>query len=181
MAPLWLRCGPAVTPLWPCPPSALDLARSPVACIRPLRTPSPTCTCTRRVWRGVTLPYLTVHHLTAPWYAEYSEEPEAFVYEEHLARETMSLRKCAERCLLTLADTRECRQQVQQAGEGHQGDQAASTAVLAGASARSAARRADRVDARERVDEGRVRDLRERLRALRQSTELMRRAYSPYA
>ena len=37
------------------------------------------------------------------------------MYEEHLARETMSLRKCAERCLLTLSDTRECRQQVQSA------------------------------------------------------------------
>ena len=36
------------------------------------------------------------------------------MYEEHLARENNSLRKCAERCLLTLADTSECRQPVQQ-------------------------------------------------------------------
>ena len=45
---------------------------------------------------------------------EYVEDPEAFVYEEHLARESNSLRKCAERCLLTLADTHECRLPVQQ-------------------------------------------------------------------
>ena len=32
-----------------------------------------------------------------------------------VARETEGLRKCAERCLQTLADTVECRQQVQQA------------------------------------------------------------------
>ena len=48
-------------------------------------------------------------------YETYCDAPEAFVYEEHLARETDSLRKCGERCLLTLADTAECRQPVQQA------------------------------------------------------------------
>ena len=47
--------------------------------------------------------------------AEYEEDPEGFVHEESVARETEGLRKCAERCLQTLADTSECRQQVQQA------------------------------------------------------------------
>ena len=46
---------------------------------------------------------------------EYEEDPEAFVHEESVARETEGLRKCAERCLQTLADTAECKQQVQQA------------------------------------------------------------------
>ena len=48
-------------------------------------------------------------------YDEYVADPEPFVFEEHLARESNSLRKCAERCLLTLADTNECRAQVQAA------------------------------------------------------------------
>ena len=47
--------------------------------------------------------------------AEYEEDPEGFVHEESVARETEGLRKCAERCLQTLADTAECKQQVQQA------------------------------------------------------------------
>ena len=42
-------------------------------------------------------------------YDEYVDDPEGFVYEEHLARECSSLRKFAQRCLLTLADTAECR------------------------------------------------------------------------
>ena len=53
--------------------------------------------------------------LTPDEYDEYGADPEGFVYEEHLARETNSLRKCAERCLLTLAETRECQQPVKQA------------------------------------------------------------------
>ena len=53
--------------------------------------------------------------LSTDEYHEYTDDPEAFVYEEHLARESGSLRKCAERCLLTLADTSECRTQVQAA------------------------------------------------------------------
>ena len=43
--------------------------------------------------------------LSSDEYDEYEADPEAFVYEEHLARESESLRKCAEKCLLTLADT----------------------------------------------------------------------------
>ena len=42
-----------------------------------------------------------------------------------MARETEGLRKCAERCLQTLADTAECRQQVQQAVLGLCGETAA--------------------------------------------------------
>ena len=53
--------------------------------------------------------------LSTDEYHEYTDDPEAFVYEEHFARESGSLRKCAERCLLTLADTSECRTQVQAA------------------------------------------------------------------
>ena len=53
--------------------------------------------------------------LSVDEYAEYADDPESFVYEEHLARESGSLRKCAERCLLTLADTSECRVAVQAA------------------------------------------------------------------
>jgi len=53
--------------------------------------------------------------LSTDEYEEYFEDPESWVYEEHLARESGSLRKCAERCLLTLADTSECRAQVQNA------------------------------------------------------------------
>ena len=40
---------------------------------------------------------------------EYDADPETFVHEESIARETGSLRKCVERFLLTLADTAECR------------------------------------------------------------------------
>lgn len=80
--------------------------------------------------------------LTPQDVAEYDNDPEAFVHvcnsglslatrvltltemppythlvaqEESVARETEGLRKCAERCLQTLADIVECRQQVQQA------------------------------------------------------------------
>ncbi|KAL1524636.1 hypothetical protein AB1Y20_019523 [Prymnesium parvum] len=52
--------------------------------------------------------------LTSEELLEYEEDPEAFVHEETIAREAGSLRKCAERCLLTLADTSDCRQKVQQ-------------------------------------------------------------------
>ena len=53
--------------------------------------------------------------LTRDEYDEFENDPEGFVHEEHLMRENASLRKCAERCLLTLADTHECRQPVQEA------------------------------------------------------------------
>jgi hypothetical protein len=57
--------------------------------------------------------------------SEYEDDPEGFVHEESVARETEGLRKCAERCLQTLADTAECRQQVQQAVLGLCGETAA--------------------------------------------------------
>ncbi|KAL3918203.1 MAG: hypothetical protein SGPRY_006106 [Prymnesium sp.] len=51
--------------------------------------------------------------LSAEELEEYEQDPESFVHEEAIAREGGSLRKCAERCLLTLADTTECKHKVQ--------------------------------------------------------------------